>query len=54
METIEKQKSYFEDTSRIESFSDGVFGFALTLLVLDIRVPELMAGETLLHVLVHQ
>lgn len=33
------------DSSRIESFSDNVFGFALTLLVLTIKVPTIPQGN---------
>ncbi len=30
--------------ARVESFSDGVFAFAITLLVLGVQVPELRNG----------
>jgi len=30
-----------EDTTRVEAFSDGVFGIAMTLLILEIKVPHL-------------
>jgi len=30
-----------KETSRVEAFSDGVFGIALTILILGIKVPEL-------------
>jgi len=38
---------------RLEAFSDGVIAIAITLLVLDLRVPlrEDLGGESLLHVL---
>lgn len=41
-----------EGTGRIEAFSDGVFAIAITLLILEVKVPEIKAGhlaEELLH-----
>ena len=30
-----------KETGRIEAFSDGVFGIAVTLLILEIKIPQL-------------
>jgi uncharacterized membrane protein len=43
------------DTARIEAFSDGVFAIAMTLLVLDIKVPhDIVPPSTLLQALARQ
>lgn len=41
-----------KETSRIEAFSDGVFGIAITLLILEIKIPQLadVQGKTSLAV----
>jgi uncharacterized membrane protein len=41
------------ETARVEAFSDGVFAIAITLLILEIKVPHEEAGEALRSQLWH-
>ena len=45
---------HLSETARLETFADGVIAIAITLLILEIEVPEAGTGESLAHALGRQ
>ncbi len=48
------EQSSTSDTGRLETFADGVMAIAITLLILEVRVPHLLPGERLSTALAKQ
>jgi uncharacterized membrane protein len=51
---METKQEEAKETARIESFSDGVFAIATTLLILDIHVPDVGPNASLLRGLLNE
>jgi uncharacterized membrane protein len=50
---MEKKETTSEGTGRLQAFSDGIFAIAITLLVLDIHVPDVKGNQSLLNAVLH-
>jgi uncharacterized membrane protein len=53
MSSLKHRPEEHANTARLEAFSDGVFAIAITLLVLEIGVPHVGAGQSLAEALRH-
>jgi len=53
MTSLKHDPEEHANTARLEAFSDGVFAIAITLLVLEIGVPHVGAGQSLAEALRH-
>lgn len=53
LQATDSSTSRFPGTQRLEAFSDGVFAIAITLLILDVRVPSGTEAGRLAHELGH-
>lgn len=51
---IFSDKQNEKETSRVEAFSDGVFAIAITLLILEIHIPDFEESTTLLQAVFHE
>lgn len=49
----EKKETTSEGTGRVQAFSDAIFAIAITLLILDIQVPEVTDQGSLLNAVLH-
>src|SRR3954466_15599290 len=48
-----RKRVRMNDKGRLETFTDGVIAIAITLLVLDLKLPPLANGQTLSNALLH-
>jgi len=50
----ERRETVTSDTARLETFSDGVLAIAITLLILEVRLPHVPPDASLFRALLHE